>query len=117
MTRPAFIEIDGKPVRWRDLVARRREQLRACATAAQPTLFELKEDCRPESERTAAGRYSEPNLFSSRTVPFARSALNVTHTPVHTPSHLPKINNILPLVLLSIPRSFSIPGRGHFMVI
>jgi hypothetical protein len=34
MTRPAFIEIDGKLVRWRDLVARQREQLRAYATAA-----------------------------------------------------------------------------------
>jgi hypothetical protein len=63
MTRPAFIEIDGKLVRWRDLVGRRREQLRACAAAAQPPLFELKDDCRPPSERTAAGRYQEPTLF------------------------------------------------------
>jgi hypothetical protein len=31
----------------------------------QPTLFELKENCRPESEWTAAARYREPNLFSS----------------------------------------------------
>jgi hypothetical protein len=36
MRRPAFVEIDGKLYRWRDLVARRREQLRACVTVAQP---------------------------------------------------------------------------------
>jgi hypothetical protein len=65
MSRPAFIEIHGKPVRWRDLVAQRREQLRARAGAAQLTLFELKRDCRPESEQTAAGRYREPSLFSA----------------------------------------------------
>jgi hypothetical protein len=64
MSRPAFIEIDGKPVRWRDLVAQRREQLRAHARAAQPTLFELRQDCRPQSERTAAGRYQEPTLLA-----------------------------------------------------
>jgi hypothetical protein len=58
--RPAFVEIDGKLYRCRDLVARRREQLRACASAAQPALFE---DCPPRSQHTAAGRYSEPLLF------------------------------------------------------
>jgi len=63
VSRPAFIEIDGKLVRWRDLVAQRREQLRAYAVKAQPTLFELKDDFRPASERTASGRYREPGLF------------------------------------------------------
>jgi hypothetical protein len=27
-------------------------------------LFELKEDCRPETDRNAAGRYLEPSLFT-----------------------------------------------------
>jgi hypothetical protein len=64
MTRPAFIEIDGKTVRWRDLVGLRREQLRTCAaTAAKPALFELREDYHPQSGRTASGRYREPTLF------------------------------------------------------
>jgi hypothetical protein len=27
-------------------------------------LFELKDDCRPTAERTAAGRYLEPTLFA-----------------------------------------------------
>jgi hypothetical protein len=63
MRRPAFVEIDGKLYRWRDLIARRREQLRAYAAAAQPALFELIDDSRPPSQRTAAGRYSEPVLF------------------------------------------------------
>jgi hypothetical protein len=56
MSRPAFIEIDGKLGRRRDLLAQRREELRAQAAGAQPTLFELKEDCRSGSERTASGR-------------------------------------------------------------
>jgi hypothetical protein len=30
----------------------------------QAALFELKDDCRPEAERTASGRYSEPTLFA-----------------------------------------------------
>jgi hypothetical protein len=60
MRRPAFVEIDGKLYRWRELVARRREQLRAYAAALQPALFELIDDSCPRSQRTAAGRYSEP---------------------------------------------------------
>ena len=64
MRSPAFIEIDGKLYAWRDILARRREQLRAYAAAKQPPLFELKHDLRPESERTASGRYREPSLFA-----------------------------------------------------
>jgi hypothetical protein len=64
MTHPAFIDIDGRRFVWRDLVQRRREQLRAAAKAAQPALFELKDDSRPTSERTAARRYLEPSLFT-----------------------------------------------------
>ncbi len=44
----------------------RRQQLEAWK-AAQPkqlSLFELKDDCRPAAERTAAGRYQEPTLFA-----------------------------------------------------
>ena len=59
-----FIEIDGKRYLWRDLLQLRREQKRAHARAQQPVLFELKEDCRPVAERSAAGRYREPSLFS-----------------------------------------------------
>jgi hypothetical protein len=57
-----FIEIDGKRYAWRDILQRHREQ-RKQTRQPQPTLFELKEDARPPSERTAAGRYSEPTLF------------------------------------------------------
>jgi len=64
MSAPAFIEIDGKLYAWRDILARRREQLRVYAAAKQPPLFELKHDPRPESERTASGRYREPSLFA-----------------------------------------------------
>ena len=63
MRPPKSIEIDGKRFLWRDLVQRRREQV-AAAKVEQPVLFEMKDDSRPPSERTAAGRYSEPTLFA-----------------------------------------------------
>ena len=65
MSNPKFIEIDGERLLWRDVLQLRREQKRASATAGQPTLFELHEDRRPPSDRTAAGRYLEPSLFSN----------------------------------------------------
>jgi hypothetical protein len=64
MALPKFIDIDGSRFVWRELVRLRREQVAAAAKIEQPALFELKADCRPASERTAAGRYSEPSLFS-----------------------------------------------------
>jgi hypothetical protein len=64
MSAPKFIEIDGKRFVWRELVQRRREQVAAAVRVEQPALFELKEDCRPFPERTAAGRYAEPSLFA-----------------------------------------------------
>ena len=62
MTLPRFIEIDGRRYLWRDLVALRRAQ--ATPPAEQPTLFTLREDCRPAGERSAAERYREPTLFT-----------------------------------------------------
>jgi hypothetical protein len=64
MPAPKFIDIDGKRFVWRELLQRRHEQVAAAARVEQPALFELKEDSRSPSERTAAGRYSEPSLFS-----------------------------------------------------
>jgi len=61
---PRFILIDGKRHLWRDVLRLRREQMRAAANARQPALFELKDDRRPSAERTAAGRYLEPSLFT-----------------------------------------------------
>jgi hypothetical protein len=57
-----FVEIDGKRYAWKDILQKRREQLKQ-SRQTQPALFELKEDARPASERTAAGRYLEPTLF------------------------------------------------------
>jgi hypothetical protein len=47
---------------WADILKARREQKKA-ARQAQPTLFELREDARPVSERTASGRFGEPSFF------------------------------------------------------
>ena len=59
-----YIEIDGKRYLWRDILELRREQKKAHAPAQQPALFELKDDAKPASQRTPAGRYLEPTLFS-----------------------------------------------------
>jgi hypothetical protein len=64
MSNTKFIEIDGRRFLWRDVLKLRREQKQASAKAAQPALFELVEDRRPPADRTAAGRYLEPSLFS-----------------------------------------------------
>jgi hypothetical protein len=64
MRAPSFIDIDGKRYLWRDLVKLRQEQREAARRAAQPPLFELRDDRRPETDRTATGRYREPSLFT-----------------------------------------------------
>ena len=58
-----FIDIDGKRYAWKELLRLRAEQSKAERQAQQPTLFELRDDCRPASQQTAAGRYEEPTLF------------------------------------------------------
>ncbi|HTV88823.1 MAG TPA: hypothetical protein VME41_07395 [Stellaceae bacterium] len=64
MRAPPFIDIDGKRYLWRDIVQLRQQQREAARRAEQPPLFELRDDSRPQTERTAAGRYREPSLFS-----------------------------------------------------
>jgi hypothetical protein len=56
-----YIIIDGKRYSWRDILTLRREQRQPALP--QATLFELKEDARPASQRSAASRYAEPSLF------------------------------------------------------
>jgi hypothetical protein len=69
MPLPRTIEIDGRRYAWRELVALRRIQ--ATPRIEQPTLFELREDCRPPGERNADERYREPSLFTQRECPGA----------------------------------------------
>ena len=58
--------IDGHAFSWQRISELRRQQLEAwkAEQARQLALFELKDDCRPEAERTAAGRYLEPSLLA-----------------------------------------------------
>jgi hypothetical protein len=58
--------IEGRAYSWRAILELRREQLEAwkAARPEQPALFDLKDDRRPESERSAAGRYREPTLMT-----------------------------------------------------
>ena len=65
MTRSRTIEIDGRVHIWADIVEARRQQLAAYHCAVQPALFELIEDRRPQTQRSAAGRYAEPLLFEA----------------------------------------------------
>jgi hypothetical protein len=53
------IVIDDRQYDWKEIRRLRREQIEA-ARKPQPTLFELKEDARPASQRSVEGRYSEP---------------------------------------------------------
>jgi hypothetical protein len=66
MSKPDTIVIDGRGYSWQQLCELRRQQLEAwrAEQARQLALFELRDDCRPQAERTAAGRYQEPTLFS-----------------------------------------------------
>jgi len=65
MRPPDIIVIEGRAYSWRVILDARRAQLEAWRRARpeQPALFPLREDCRPRTERTAAGRYSEPGLL------------------------------------------------------
>jgi hypothetical protein len=69
MAKPDTLMVDGHAVSWQRLCELRRQQLAAwkAAQPEQPALFELKDDCRPQTERTAAGRYREPTLFAVMT--------------------------------------------------
>lgn len=66
MAAPDMIVIDGRAYSWRALCERRRAQLEAwrAAQPRQPVLFELKLDCRPAAERSAAVRYQAPTLMA-----------------------------------------------------
>jgi hypothetical protein len=67
LSRPATIEIDGRRYLWREIIERRRRQIAAhdAAHPRQLVLFDLKDDTRPATQRTAAGRYAEPTLFAA----------------------------------------------------
>jgi hypothetical protein len=65
MAKPDTIVIEGRGYSWQQLCELRRQQLEAWKSARgeQPALFELRDDCRPQAERTAAGRFREPSLL------------------------------------------------------
>jgi hypothetical protein len=67
MAKPDILLVDGRAFSWQRLCELRRQQLEAwkAAQPSQPALFELRDDCRPAAERTAAGRYECPTLFSN----------------------------------------------------
>ena len=57
-----YIVIEGKRYAWKEILRLRREQIQA-THKRQLVLFEMKEDRRPASQKTADGRFSEPPLF------------------------------------------------------
>jgi hypothetical protein len=66
MARPDILMVAGHAFSWQRISELRRQQLEAWRAdqARQLALFELKDDCRPEAERTAAGRFREPTFFA-----------------------------------------------------
>jgi hypothetical protein len=66
MAKPDTILIGGHAYSWIEICELRRRQLEAWKSSqpCQLALFELKDDSRPVPERTAAGRYREPSLFT-----------------------------------------------------
>ena len=60
---PRFVTINGQRIAWSEIVRLRREQ-REQMRSKQLALFELKDDARPPAERSAAGRFLEPTLFT-----------------------------------------------------
>jgi hypothetical protein len=69
MAKPDTILIDGHAYSWAEICELRRRQLEArkASQGRQLALFELKDDSRPASERTASGRYLEPSLLDGMT--------------------------------------------------
>ena len=58
-----YVVLDGKAYSWKQLLQLRREQRERERKERQPTLFELREDHRPRSQKTASDRYLQPTLF------------------------------------------------------
>ena len=67
MSHLAYIVIDGKPYRWKAILALRRLQRAANGKPAtqQPLFASLYDDSRPSTARTASGRYQQPSLFKA----------------------------------------------------
>lgn len=57
-----YIVIGGARYEWKEILRLRREQIRA-TRKQQLVLFEMKDDRRPPSQKTADGRFCEPTLF------------------------------------------------------
>ena len=64
MRKPKYLVLDNKRYLWRDILKLRREQCKA-AQQAQPVLFNLQDDERPKSQRTAAASTRNPRSFSN----------------------------------------------------
>jgi hypothetical protein len=67
MAKPDIVIVDCHTFSRQRLCELRRRQLEArqVAQPRQLALFELKGDCRPAIERTAAGRDAEPSFFAA----------------------------------------------------
>jgi hypothetical protein len=65
MPKPDILIVDGHGFNWQRLCELRTQQLEArrASQAQQLTLFAMHEDCRPEAERTSAGRYEAPTML------------------------------------------------------
>jgi hypothetical protein len=67
MAKPDIVLVDGHAFSWQRLCELGGNSLRQFKppSLGDVALFELKDDCRPAAERTAAGRYAEPTFFAA----------------------------------------------------
>ena len=65
MRKPPYLMLDGRHYLWRDVLEQRRAQCAAVAEVRQLALFDLRDDIRPETHRTARGRFQQPGLFDA----------------------------------------------------
>ena len=54
---------NGERMEWKLLRQLRRQQIQEARRMQQLTLFELVDDTRPSTQRTASDRYEQPLLF------------------------------------------------------
>src|ERR1039458_2210736 len=90
MAKPEIILIGGHAYRWQEICQLRRQQLWNAAQPRQLALFERKADRRPATERSAAGRYAEPDLFRGHArAPIKRGMIanSLSYRPRRAPHH------------------------------
>jgi hypothetical protein len=99
MAEPDIVLIGGRAYRGQEICQLRRQQLEPW-NAAQPrqlALFELKDDCRPATARTAAG-YAEPTPIADMITLREKVGMVANSLPTRPTTHCPPHALAMPAV-------------------